>query len=155
MNGRGLKPLFFGGCEMDYVVKRIGKMAFHARTPSGHDIHMDAKESSGGDGSAPTPMETVLAALMGCTSMDIVAILNKMKVEDYKYWISANYEYAQEHPRVFTKIELIYHFAGKDLPKDKIEKAVSLSQDRYCSVSAMLKKAVEITLKIECEEDAT
>ena len=47
---------------MDYVVKRIGKMAFHARTPSGHDIHMDAKEASGGDGSAPTPMETVLAA---------------------------------------------------------------------------------------------
>ncbi|WP_292588335.1 MULTISPECIES: OsmC family protein [unclassified Mesotoga] len=134
---------------MEYSAKRIGKMAFYAKTPSGHDIHMDAKESSGGDGSAPTPMETVMAALMGCTSMDVVLILSKMKVTDYEYWISANYEYAKEHPKVFTSIELVYHFSGKDLPKDKIEKAVVLSQERYCSVSAMLKNSVDLTMRIE------
>ncbi len=138
---------------MEYKLKRIGKMVFYAKTPSGHDVYMDAKESSGGDGSAPTPMEMVMAALMGCTSMDVVAILSKMKVENYSYWIDASYEYSQEHPKVFTKIELTYHFSGGDLPKEKIEKAVSLSQERYCSVSAMLKKAVEITMKIEYKED--
>lgn len=138
---------------MDYTTQRIGKMAFHARTPSGHDIHMDAREASGGADSAPTPMETLLAALMGCTSMDVVSILAKMKVYDYTYSISAKYEYTKEHPKVFTKIQLVYSFSGKELPKDKIEKAVNLSQERYCSVSAMLKKAVEITLKIEYEEE--
>jgi len=136
---------------MEYSAKRIGKMAFYAKTPSGHDIHMDAKQASGGDGSAPSPMETVLAALMGCTSMDVVSILSKMKINDYEYSISANYEYAKEHPKVFTSIELVYHFSGKNLPRDKIEKAVNLSQERYCSVSAMLKKSVNITMKIEYE----
>ncbi|PZC53004.1 MULTISPECIES: OsmC family protein [unclassified Mesotoga] len=136
---------------MEYSAKRIGKMAFYAKTPSGHDIHMDAKEASGGDGSAPSPMEMVLAALMGCTSMDVVSILSKMKVSDYEYSISANYEYAKEHPKVFTSIELVYHFSGKNLPKDKIEKAVNLSQERYCSVSAMLKNSVDLTMRIEYE----
>jgi putative redox protein len=96
-------------------------------------------------------METVLAALMGCTSMDVVSILSKMKVNDYEYWISANYEYAKEHPKVFTNIELVYHFSGKNLPKDKIEKAVNLSQERYCSVSAMLKNSVDLAMRIEYE----
>ncbi|MGC9322949.1 MAG: OsmC family protein [Kosmotogaceae bacterium] len=136
---------------MEYSAKRIGKMAFYAKTPSGHDIHMDAKEASGGDDSAPRPMEIVLAALMGCTSMDVVSILSKMKVNDYEYSISANYEYAKEHPKVFTKIELVYHFSGKNLPRDKIEKAVNLSQERYCSVTAMLKNSVDITVRIEYE----
>jgi putative redox protein len=95
--------------------------------------------------------ETVMAALMGCTSMDVVSILSKMKVTDYEYWISANYEYAKEHPKVFTSIELVYHFSGKDLPKDKIEKAVVLSQERYCSVSAMLNKTAKISMKIDYE----
>ena len=136
---------------MEYSAKRIGKMAFYAKTPSGHDIYMDAREASGGDGSAPSPMETVLAALMGCTSMDVVSILSKMKINDYEYSISANYEYAKEHPKVFTSIELVYHFSGKNLPRDKIEKAVNLSQERYCSVYAMLNKSVDITMKIEYE----
>ncbi len=136
---------------MEYSAKRIGKMAFYAKTPSGHDIYMDAREASGGDGSAPSPMETVLAALMGCTSMDVVSTLSKMKINDYEYSISANYEYAKEHPKVFTSIELVYHFSGKNLPRDKIEKAVNLSQERYCSVYAMLNKSVDITMKIEYE----
>jgi len=140
-----------GDETMEYSAKRIGKMAFYAKTPSGHDIYMDAREASGGDGSAPSPMETVLAALMGCTSMDVVSILSKMKINDYEYSISANYEYAKEHPKVFTSIELVYHFSGKNLPRDKIEKAVNLSQERYCSVYAMLNKSVDITMKIEYE----
>ena len=136
---------------MEYSARRIGKMAFYAKTPSGHDIHMDANESSGGDGSAPAPMEMVMAALMGCTSMDVVSILSKMKVTDYEYWISANYKHAKEHPKVFTSIELVYHFSGKNLPKDKIEKAVTLSQERYCSVSAMLGKTADMSMRIEYE----
>jgi len=137
---------------MTMKLRRVGEMAFHVKTPSGHDVYQDSGEKVGGKDSAARPMELVLVALMGCTSMDVVSILRKMKVTDYEYYMEVESEKKDEHPKVFTKINLIYNFAGKNLPKDKIEKAVKLSQEKYCSVSAMLRETVELTYDINYEE---
>ena len=116
-------------------------------------FYMDAREISGGLDSAPTPMELLLVSLMGCTSMDVVAILEKMKVYDYDYKTGIDFKKAEEHPKIYTEIELTYIFKGKNLPKDKIEKAVMLSQEKYCSVSAMLRKSAKMNYRIRYEEE--
>ncbi len=133
---------------MEFSLKRIGGLTFHARTPSGHDVIVDTKREFGGNESAATPMELVLVALMGCTSMDVVSILKKMKVEDYHMEVVVESEKSEEHPKAYTSIELTYKFGGEDLSKEKIKKAVSLSQEKYCSVSAMLGKAVSMSYKV-------
>ena len=123
-----------------------GGMLFHSRTPSGHDVLMDASPEVGGNDMAARPMEHFILALAGCTGMDVVSILSKMKVIDRVkcFKIDIDYEREKTHPRVYKWIKLVYTFeVEKNFPKDKIERAVKLSQDRYCSVSAMLKKAVE------------
>ena len=84
--------------------------------------------------------------------MDVVSILEKMRVKDYQLELLCEYERTQEHPKVYTKVNLKYVFKGKDLPKDKLEKAVRLSQEKYCSVSAMLKKAVELSYEVIVEK---
>ncbi len=137
---------------MSMKLERIGEMAFHVKTPSGHDVNLDGNEKVGGKDSGARPMELVLVSLMGCTSMDVVSILRKMKVTDYEYYMEVESEKSDEHPKVFTKIHLIYNFAGKNLPKDKIEKAVELSQDKYCSVSAMLRATVDLSYDINYVE---
>jgi putative redox protein len=137
---------------MTMKLQRIGEMAFHVKTPSGHDVYLDSGENVGGKDSAARPMEYVLIALMGCTSMDVVSILRKMKVTDYEYYMEVESDQKDEHPKVFTRINLKYNFIGKNLPKDKIEKAVELSQNKYCSVSAMLRESVELTHEINYME---
>jgi putative redox protein len=148
--GGAIAPFFYKKHrrDMSMTLQRIGEMAFHVKTPSGHDVYLDSGENVGGKDSAARPMELVLVALMGCTSMDVVSILKKMKVTDYEYYLEVDSEKSDEHPKVFTKINLSYNFSGKNLPKDKIEKAVELSQDKYCSVSAMLRASVELTYDI-------
>ncbi len=132
---------------MDKInVKWVNRMLFYAKPKSGHSIFMDTYPEVGGYASAATPMEHFLSALAGCTGMDVVSILRKMriieKIQDFSMEIE--YERAKEHPKVYTKIHLIYKFTVKeDGLDDKIKKAVELSQERYCSVSAMIKKAVE------------
>lgn len=129
----------------------LGKMCFLSRTDSDRQILMDGKKENGGLGAGPSPMELVLAALTGCTGMDVVSILSKMKVLDevevFNMEVSA--ERSQEHPRVYTKIHLKYIFKFKDQPrKEQVEKAVQLSQEKYCSVAGMLKKTAELTYEI-------
>jgi putative redox protein len=110
---------------------------------------MDADESVGGTGTGPRPKPLLLSALAGCTGMDVVAILKKMQVEFDGFSMNVNGELTEEHPRIFDKINIVYQFTGKDLPLDKIKKAVELSQEKYCGISAMLGKAAEITYEIE------
>jgi putative redox protein len=80
--------------------------------------------------------------------MDVVSILKKMKVQDYKFWMESDADQTSEHPKYYSKIYLTYNFTGDNLPIDKIKKAVKLSEDSYCGVSFMLKKAVEFETKI-------
>jgi putative redox protein len=94
-------------------------------------------------------MELVLQAVMGCTMMDVVSILEKMKVRYDLFEISETHERAQEHPMVYTKLHLTYRFEGENIDMDKVKKAVDLSVTKYCSVHAMLAKSVEMTHHIE------
>jgi putative redox protein len=115
----------------------------------GHHIFMDSAPEFGGQEKGPTPKPLVLAALGGCTGMDVVSLLKKMHVEYEGFRITAQAETTSEHPVVYTSIHLIYEFSGQDLPLDKLQKAVDLSQERYCSVSAMLRKAAHLTYEIK------
>ena len=84
--------------------------------------------------------------------MDVVSILAKMRVVPEKFGMKITGDLSEEHPRVYHTINVVYHFKGKELPMDKLEKAVNLSQERYCAVSAMLGKSAKIYTKIEVEE---
>ena len=125
-------------------------MAFEAEVNT-HKIMMDLNEEDGGQDLGSRPKAMVLGALGGCTGMDVVAILKKMKVEVKGFRMEIEAEVSEEHPKVYTKIHIKYIFTGNDLPFEKLEKAASLSEERYCSVAAMLKKGTDVTFSVHVE----
>ena len=127
------------------------KMSFDADL-DGHHIVMDASSEFGGEEKGPRPKQILLASLGGCTGMDVVSLLGKMRVEYEGFTITAQAEASSEHPKAYTNIHLIYEFRGKGLPEYKLRKAVDLSQERYCPVSAMLRQAAKLTYEIKIVE---
>ncbi len=117
----------------------------------GHTIVIDADESVGGKDQGPRPKGLVLTALAGCTAMDVISILRKMKAEPEEFWVEADAEISEEHPKVFTKITVTYHLKGGAVTQEKAEKAANLSEERYCGVSAMLRQAAEMEMKVIVE----
>ncbi len=128
-------------------VEWLSGMAFKAEV-NGHEIVLDADEQAGGTNLGPRPKPLILVALAGCTGMDVIAILKKMKVTPDYFNVEVEGEVTEEHPRQFTKMHIVYEFRGKDLPLEKLQKAIDLSQERYCGVSAMLKKALPVSSEI-------
>lgn len=128
-----------------------GDMGFEAEV-NDFKIKLDADEKVGGNNQGPRPKALTLVALAGCTGMDVVSILAKMRVVPEDFDVQVSGELTEEHPKYYDKIHIKYYFKGKDLPMAKLEKAINLSQDRYCGVSAMLGKAAEITHEIVVEE---
>ena len=120
-------------------------MTFESRSGSGHTIVLDGSPAHA---AGPTPMEAVLMALCGCTSVDVVAILKKKREPFTGLTVSATAEQAGEAPRVFTRIELVYRVTG-NVSQKSMEDAVSLSKNKYCSVSKMLEKSSKIEFRIE------
>ena len=125
-------------------------LAFEANV-NGHKIIMDAVESAGGRNRGPRPKPLVLAALAGCTAMDVIPILRKMQVIPEGFGIEVEAETTEEHPKVYHTIKLIYIFKGQNLPIDKLQTAIDLSQERCCGVSAMLRKAAHISYEMRIE----
>jgi len=128
-------------------VNWLQNMAFEAEV-NGHKIVIDAAEPVGGENLGPRPKPLMLVALAGCTGMDVVSILKKMRVEVEAFNVVVEGDLTEEHPKQFSQMRIIYEFKGKDLPMDKLEKAINLSEERYCGVSAMYKKAIGITTEI-------
>lgn len=120
---------------------------FDGRSESGHTIHFDGTPEHK---EGPSPMEAVLAALCGCTSVDVVSILEKKREPIEGLLITAKAEQAAEPPRVFTAIHLTYRIRGK-VSQKAAEDAVALSKNKYCSVSKMLEKTASISYAIEYE----
>ncbi len=116
---------------------------------NGHKIVLDAEERVGGKDRGPRPKPLMLTSLLGCTGMDVISILKKMRVDVKDFKVHADAELTEEHPKHYKKIHLIYEFTGKDLPMDKLEKAVNLSQDRYCGVSYVYKQVIDMTYEIK------
>ena len=122
----------------------MGKMQFNSLV-NGHTITMDAPERIGGEDNGPIPKPFVLTALSGCTGMDIVAILRKAQKEIRELNIKVTGELSKQQPIEYISMHVIYDFIGEDASADAALKAVIDSQEKYCGVSHMLKKANPIT----------
>jgi len=131
--------------------KWLGNMAFEAEV-NGHKVIMDATDAVGGHDRGPRPKELMVTSLLGCTGMDVVSILKKMHVEFDSLKLRIETELTEEHPKHYTSMHIIYSFRGNELPMDKLEKAIELSQDKYCGVSAVYKQVMPITHEIRINE---
>jgi len=123
-------------------------MAFEGLSESGHRIIMDASEEVGGENRGVRPMELVLLSLGGCTGMDVVSILRKMRVTYTAFAIEIDADRVLTHPKVYERLVLRYRLEGDRASSDQIIRAVKLSQEKYCSVSAMLARTAEVLVEI-------
>ncbi len=131
--------------------KLKGNMAFEMDI-NGHTVITDTTVENGGNDLGPGPKSLLLAGLIGCSGIDIMSITKKMKVELDDFNVEIEAETRDEDPKIYNYIKIIYKFKGKNVPYDKVERAVKLSMDKYCGVSAMLEKAVPITYEVLVEE---
>jgi len=128
-----------------------GGMAFESDV-NGHKIIMDAPVEAGGENSGPGPKKLQLVSLSGCTGMDVVSILQKMRVDFKAVDIEVQGDVTEEHPKHYSQMHVIYTFTGKNLPLDKLEKAVRMSEETYCGVGALYRKAIEVSSEIRIIE---
>ena len=132
------------------TLDHTGDMAFEAALPTGHTLTFDAAEEHGGRNSGPRPTDLLLATLGGCTAMDVISNLRKMKqpVEGYRLLVEC--QRATDHPRVYTHITVTHILTG-DIDEERLAHAIQLSDEKYCSVSAMLARTarIETTFRIE------
>ena len=122
---------------MKTTISWTGNMAFSSTTPSGHSLTMDASGEIGGENKGPRPTELLLNAVAGCTGIDIISILTKMRLSPTAFHMDVEGTRAEEHPKKFTTVHIHYSFEGV-LPEDKVVRAIELSKDKYCSVSHSL-----------------
>ena len=134
-------------CKINWLAS--SGMAFMAETGTGHILNMDGAPEAGGRNLAPRPMELMLAGAGGCTAFDVVLILQRSRQNISACEVSLQAERAETDPKVFTKIKLHFTVKGKDLDPSKVERAINLSHDKYCSATAMLGKTAEITHSFE------
>lgn len=133
-------------------VKWLDGMRFWAIPDSGHAVVMDTDVSKGGKDSAARPMEFLLIGLAGCTGMDVIYILRKMRVKVDGFELYVDAERGDKHPRVYKKVHVKYVFYGKDIPESKVKEAIELSQHKYCAASATIRGVGELTYDYEIKE---
>lgn len=134
---------------MKTTTKWVEALAFDATADSGHTVRIDTSVEGGGLGSGMNPKKMLLGSLCGCSGMDVVEILHKMKVKFTRFEMEAEAEQTEDHPKVFKFINMIYRIDVVPEHLDKVKRAVSLSQEKYCGVSAMLAKHCPINYTIE------
>jgi len=129
----------------------LNDLSFEAEV-DGHKLYMDSSLEHGGKNTGPRPKLLMLTALAGCTGMDVAAILKKMKVDLDEFSVEVEGDLSEEHPKKFVAMKVIYRVKGKDIKRKNVEKAVSLSSEKYCGVSANYREAFDITHEIIIEE---
>ena len=125
----------------------IENMAFETEV-NGHKLIIDAGPASGGEDRGPRPKLLMLSALGGCTAMDVVAMLKKMRVNIDGLNVIVEGDLTEDYPKHFFKMHVIYEFRGKDLPIDKLQKVIDLSSEKYCGVSATLRESLPVTWEV-------
>lgn len=127
------------------IVKQVQGVTLLGKSDSNHWVVVDGSESLGGSQAGSTPKELLLVALGSCTAFDVISILSKKRspVKNIEIRLTGNVR--EEHPQVFTDIHLEYVFFGDSIDPKDVERAIELSTTKYCSISAMLKPAVNIT----------
>lgn len=131
--------------EKSALVRQVKGLTFVGLTETGHWINVDGPPEFGGSSAAVRPKELILISLGACTGSDVVSILQKKRVKLAGLEVKLKAEVAEEHPQVYTKIHIEYVFYGENLSKSDLERAIDLSQNKYCPVTAMLRNSVEIT----------
>src|SRR4030042_4326272 len=139
--------------EAKAVVKQLQGITFAGKTDSNHWVMMDGPENFGGSDAGIRPKELLLLALGGCTGSDVASILQKRRIKMDGFELNLKAEVTEEHPKVYKNIHVEYVFYGKDIKTKDVELALEMSQTKYCGVSAMLSKAVEITHSYRIEEN--
>lgn len=129
---------------MHVTVKHVKGMVFEGRGESGGTTHIAAPEAGG-----PSPMELLLMGAAGCSGIDVVEMLQKMRLDYKSFEISVEGTRAEDFPRVFTEIHLTYKFQGDNLPENKVRRAIELSLDKYCSAINTLNKTAKVTYSLE------
>ncbi|KAA0004037.1 MAG: osmotically inducible protein OsmC [Thermoplasmata archaeon] len=129
---------------MEVQIKQVEGLTFIAKGDSNHWVTIDGPKEFFGSEAAPRPMELLLIALGSCTASDVASILRKKRVDLTSLEVRVKGERSKERPKVFTKIFIEYIFQGNNLRKEHLERAIELSQNKYCPISSMLGKAVEI-----------
>ena len=125
-----------------------GNMQFESDNPNGKTVLMDTTPENGGHNSGLGPKAMMLSSLAGCSGLDVVSILDKMKVKISDFRIDCYGELTDEHPKYYDSVSVEYHFYGKDLNENKIKKAVDLSVDKYCGVMEMFRRFAKVTTEI-------
>lgn len=133
-------------------IKWIEQRSFVAELGSGHALVIDAPEANGGRAQGPSPMELMLMGAGGCTAVDVVSILEKMRQAVTDCTIELEADRPDDPPRVFTRIAMRFRVTGKGLDAKAVERAVALSAEKYCSATIMLAKTAEIVREIEIVE---
>ena len=137
---------------MNLSVNWVDGMLMVGKSHSGHSITMDGPPEIGGENLGVRPMEMLLLGVAGCTMIDVVSTLKKMRQDLTQCETKVNAERANDHPKVFTDIHIQFVIKGKDLDQNKVEKAITLSAEKYCSASIMLGKTASITHDFEIVE---
>ena len=137
---------------MNISVNWVDGMLMVGKSHSGHSITMDGPPEIGGENLGVRPMEMLLLGVAGCTMIDVVTTLKKMRQELTHCETKVKAERAADHPKVFTDIHIQFIVKGKDLDPKKVEKAITLSAEKYCSASIMLGKTASITHDFEIVE---
>jgi putative redox protein len=143
------------GEELEGTVTLLEGMAFGATTGSGHTVTLDAAATAGGADRGPLPIELFLLGLGGCTGMDVISVLRKMRQDVTAYQVRVRGERAEAHPRVFTAITVEHVVRGRSLSAEAVKRAVTLSATRYCPAAAMLGKSVPIEETFRIVDAAT
>jgi len=125
-----------------------GALQFESDNPSGKLVMMDASIENGGYNSGLSPKAMILSSLAGCSGLDVVAILKKMKVKFSDFRIDTYGELTTNHPKYYHQVKVEYHFYGEDLNETQIQKAVNLSVEKYCGVMEMFRRFAEVETEI-------
>ena len=137
---------------MNISVNWVDGLLMVGKSDSGHTITMDGPPESGGENLSVRPMEMLLLGVAGCTMIDVVTTLKKMRQDLSHLETKINAERATDHPKVFTDIHIQFVVKGKDLDPKKVDKAITLSAEKYCSASIMLGETATITHDFEVIE---
>jgi putative redox protein len=124
------------------------QMLFNVEEPGG-TINIDSDPQFGGQNKGVLPKPLMLSALAGCTGMDVISLLKKMHAEVNDFKIEVNGHLTEEHPKYYNKVEVTYKFYGSEFKKDKIEKAINLSVERYCGVMEMFRQFAKVSTNIQ------
>jgi putative redox protein len=138
--------------HMKIKIRQMEGIALASFTESKATITMDAPADLGGITGGPRPMELMLTAIAGCAVMDVLSILKKKRVKIYKFEMQAEAEQAEEHPKVFTKVNLKYIIYGREIKNSDVERAIELTAEKYCAATAMIKESTKINHYYEIKD---